>query len=289
MEGKTVLVTGATSGIGLETAVALTRLGADVVLAARNREHGVPACREVARRGGRSEPEILFADLSVMAEVRKLAAEFMSKRDKLHVLVNNAGVNMNRHVLTAEGIETTMAINFFAPFLLTSLLLPALRAGSPSRIVNVASVMHRKGTLDWDDLRGAREGPGSAYSRSKLALVLFTRELARQLAGSGVTANAVCPGGAATSIWRVASPLTRFAMRLLLKTPREGARLPVWAASSPELEGVTGEYFETPAHLRFGLWEERKARKAPAPAALDDGAARRLWKMAGEITGLSHG
>lgn len=193
---------------------------------------------------------------------------------------------MGRHVLTEDGIETTMAVNFLAPFLLTGLLLPVLERNSPARVVNVASVMHRRGEIRWDDLGGADpDSVRGAYRRSKLALVMFTRELARRLAGTGVTANAVCPGGVATRIWRDAPAPVRAAMGLLLKPAPEGARLPVWVASAPDLEAVSGEYFEVPVHFRFARWDERRTMVPPAPAALVDGDCSRLWAEAERITG----
>ncbi|MBV9524092.1 MAG: SDR family NAD(P)-dependent oxidoreductase, partial [Alphaproteobacteria bacterium] len=219
------------------------------------------------------------ADLSRLAEIRRLANELAAALPRIDVLVNNAGAIFDRHSLTEDGLERTFALNHMAYFLLTNLLLGKLEAAAPSRIVNVASDAHRGAVLDFADLAGRGGAQGwNAYRRSKLANILFTAELARRLAGSGVTANALHPGFVASRF----GDETGLAMRLLLGiakrfaaiTPAEGARTIVYLASSPDVAGVTGRYFA----------KEREAR--PTAAASDAAAARRLWDESARLAGL---
>ncbi len=292
-EARTALVTGATSGLGFEAAAELARTGWKVAVTARNREKGDAAREGILRRTGR-EVSVLYADFASLRRVRELAAEARSRLPKLSVLVNNAGVSLPGREVTEDGIEATMAVNFFAPFLLTNLLLDALAAAAPARVVNVASVVHRRGTLDLSDLKGERPGSeAGAYGRSKLAMVMWTRELARRTAGRGICVNALCPGAVATNIWSRKrgwkGALFRALVVPLMKTPRQGARLIVHLAADPGLEGVTGEYFEAPTHFRFVPWDVRRTGTAPSVAARDDGAAGRLWDAAAAIAGTGEG
>lgn len=271
---KVALVTGASSGIGLETAVGLAQRGARVVMTGRDSRRSQEARTEVVKRSGNDSVELFVADFARLSEVRRLAQEVRARTDRLHILVNNAGLYSRARRITDDGHELTFAVNHLAPFLLTNLLLDLLQAGAPARIVNVASAAHRWSHLDLDDLtmeRGYR--PREAYGRSKLANVLFTRELARRLTGTGVTANALHPGVVRTGIgrggWRVfTSPL-----RWAFLSPHRGARTTLYLASSPEVEGVTGQYFA----------RRRKAR--PSRAAQDDGVAQELWKASEALVG----
>lgn len=277
MEGRICLVTGATSGIGRVTAVELARRGAAVHLVARDRAKGEATLAEVARAGS-GRARLHLADLSSMAAVRALAQEVRDAAPALHVLVNNAGaVEMQRRV-TPEGLERTFAVNHLAYFLLTNLLLDRLRASAPARVVNVASAAHRRQTLDFGDLQSTRRYAGlRVYGRSKLANLLFTRELARRLAGSGVTANSLHPGVVATGFGRSSGGWMGFGTRLiapLLLTPEQGAETVLYLACSPEVEGVSGEYFERCRPVR------------PSAAARDDAAARRLWEESARLAGL---
>lgn len=280
--GKTILVTGATGGIGLEAAVMLARSGATVVIGGRDPVRIDAALATLhARTGARADA--LCADFASQAAVRRFAAAFLVKYRQLDVLVNNAGsVNPHRR-LTEDHVETTFAVNHLAPFLLTNLLLDTIVATPSARIVNVASVAHYDGTLDFDDLgfeRGFRIM--RAYSRSKLANVLFTRELAKRLAGTGVTANAIHPGTVGTGIWNHGAPDSRWKRALFnaafapvkrfMLTPERGAQTIVYAATSPHLAG------------RSGLYLEKNRQKQPAPLALDDALAERLWSASERLT-----
>lgn len=275
MAGKVCVVTGANAGIGRATAVALARMGARVGMVSRSRERGEAARAEVARESGSAAVELFVADLSVQAEVRRLAAEIRERCDRLDVLVNNAAVYARRRTLSPDGIELQLAVNHLAPFLLTRLLLELLERSAPARVVTVSSEAHRAVALEWDDLQGERRYGGlRAYGAAKLANLLFTRELARRTAETGVAANAVHPGVVGTELlfggWGPLRLLGRF-----MRTPAEGARVVVRAASAPELSGITGRYFR----------DEREIR--PSAAALDDEAARRLWRVSEELTGLA--
>jgi NAD(P)-dependent dehydrogenase (short-subunit alcohol dehydrogenase family) len=279
-EGKVCLVTGATSGIGEVTARELAKQGATLVIVGRNRQKAEATIEEIKSRSGNENVEYLLADLSSQKEIRSLAQEFKSRHDRLDVLVNNAGAVFSEYGETEDGIERTFAVNHLNYFLLTNLLLDTLKAGAPSRIVNVASDAHQGAELDFDDL-GAKQNYGlmRAYGRSKLANVMFTYELARRLEGTGVTANALHPGAVATNfgsnntVWYARPLLALF--RLFATTPEKGAETSVYLASSPEVEGVTGQYFAN------------KKPVASSKASYDEETARRLWGVSEELTGLS--
>ena len=255
MQGKTVLVTGANQGIGKATAIALAQQGARVVIVARNPDKGTAALADIHAASGRDDAELIVADLSSQAEVRRAAAEFRARHDRLHVLVNNAGVYVPERHTTVDGLEETFALNHLGYFLLTRELLPVLRASAPARIVNVSSEAHRHAHMRWDDLLFERHHYRGfkAYGQSKLANVLFTYELARRLEGTGVTANCLHPGVIASGFGQTYGG----AMSLLVKigrpfllTPEQGARTSIYLASSPEVEGVTGKYFSKSRPVR---------------------------------------
>ena len=277
--GKTVLVTGATSGIGLEASVALARQGARVVMVGRDRAKTELAAVAVTARAGVKPEAQLLCDFSSQASIRALAGQVLERFERVDVLVNNAGgVNKTRR-LTVDGIEATFAVNHLGYFLLTSLLLDRLVKSAPARVVTVASVGHRRGTLDFDDV-GFERGYSimKSYARSKLANVLFAAELARRLAGRGVTSNSLHPGAVATNIWSGA-PLWAKPIILLLFRPffisaEKGGSYIVRLAASPELEGVTGQYFE------------ERQRVDPAPLARDQALARRLWDVSSAMVRL---
>ncbi len=249
MSGKTCLVTGATSGIGQETAAALASLGATVIIVARDAARGAAAVAEIRRRVPPAQVEALTADLSSLAQVRLLAGEVAARHDRLDVLVNNAGVISAGRQLTADGLETTFATNHLGPFLLTNLLRGLLERSAPARVVTVSSAAHQQvRAVPWDDLaRGGQNGPpGQAYPLSKLLNVLFTFELARRLAGTGVTANCLHPGFVRTALGRSVTGAPGAVVRLVLRFrpgPATGARTSVYLASSPEVADVTGGYF----------------------------------------------
>ncbi len=269
MSGKTVLVTGATGGIGLETARSLARMGAAVVIGARDPVRGQAVMDEINRKGGRAE--LLEIDMTSFASVRRAAERFLGSHTRLDVLVNNAGVAVRERRLTADGHELTWQTNFLGGFLLTKLLLPALKSAVRPRVVNVSSQAHRSARMDWDNLELERGYSGfKAYANTKLAQVLFTRELARR--EPGIAVNAVHPGAIATGIWRAAPKFAQWILGLVLPPPEKGARPVVRLASSPDLDGITGRYFN-------------KLREAnPAPAATNDADAARLWEIAEKAT-----
>jgi NAD(P)-dependent dehydrogenase (short-subunit alcohol dehydrogenase family) len=278
LTGRVCMVTGATSGIGAVTARELGSLGATVVLVGRDAGRCARQADAIARATG-APVAALVADLSSQRQVRELADAFEGRFPRLDVLVNNAGACFARRRLTVDGIEMTLALNHLAPFLLTALLLPSLRRSGSARVVNVSSVAHTRATLeDLEDLQGARRYDRlAAYGRSKLAILLFTHELARRLEGTGVTANAVDPGLVATNLG-IDDGWLRVKLRNLLRrellSPEEGARTTLHVASAPQLEGVTGRYFR----------ECREVR--PSDASRDPAAAARLWEESERLTGL---
>jgi NAD(P)-dependent dehydrogenase (short-subunit alcohol dehydrogenase family) len=279
MAGRTCLVTGATSGIGKATATALARMGAEVVLAARDPAKGQATVEEIQAATGNPRVGLLLADLASQASVRQAAEEYRRDHDRLHVLVNNAvGYWATRHV-TVDGLELTFALNHLAYFLLTNLLLNLLVAGAPARVVNVTSSAQAFGGLHLDDLQFQRRYRGqAAYNQSKLANVLFTYELARRLEGTGVTVNCAAPGVTRTNFGREDSgPVMRLLTPLgrpFMRSPEQGADTPLWLASSPEVEGVTGGYYAS-----------RRARRS-SRRSYDPELARRLWRVSEELTGL---
>ncbi|GMU60649.1 MAG: retinol dehydrogenase [Myxococcaceae bacterium] len=275
---KRALVTGATAGIGKETAKALLEQGAEVIIVGRSAEKTKATADELAKATGKPV-ELLLADLSSLAEVRKLGKDFLARWDTLHVLVNNAGaINLAREV-TVDGFERTFATNHLSYFLLTHLLLPALEKGAPeARIVNVASNAHRGQKIDWDDLQAEKSySQFKVYGRSKLMNILFTRELARRVKDKGITVNALHPGVVATSflakpgLWGVAGKIAG----LFMLTPKQGAQTSVYLATSPEVKDVTGGYFA------------RSRPRTPTAEAQDDAAAKRLWELSERLTGLA--
>lgn len=278
IKGKTCLVTGGTSGIGEITARELARMGARVLVVGRSAERCAATIGRIRDQTGSDAVESTVADLSSQAEVRRLAEEVRGRCDRLDVLVNNAGAMFLERRESVDGIEMTLALNHLSYFLLTNALLDLLRASAPARIVNVASDAHKGASIDFDDIQGRRRYSGwRAYQRSKLANILFTDELARRLAGTGVTANALHPGFVRTRFFQDFTGWVGFLMKvgasLAAITPEEGARTSIHLASSPEVEGVTGQYFV----------KSRPAR--PSPQARDRAAAERLWRVSEELAG----
>ncbi len=279
MQGQVCIITGGSSGIGQATALGLARTGATIGLVCRNRERAEATCSAIRSTTGNNAVEFALADLSSQAEIHRLAQELLVGYPQIHVLVNNAGVINRRRTTTVDGIETVFAVNHLAYFLLTHLLLERLTNSGSARIVNVASAAHHWGSLDFDDLQNARTYRAMrVYGQSKLCNILFTRELARRIAGVGVTATCVHPGGVATSLgwnngwWAV---LIANALRPFFRTPEQGADTVVYLATSPEVEGVNGKYF----------YDRRELQ--PSPAAQDDETAKRLWQISAELTGVA--
>ena len=278
MSGRTVLVTGGTGGIGKATAAGLARLGAHVAITGRDRRRADEAAAEIRAAAGPAV-DVFVADMSSQAQVRRLAADVLDRLPRLDVLVNNVGGYWNTRHVTADDLEHTFALNHVAPFLLTNLLLDRLKEDAPSRVVTVSSGAQAMGRIDFADLQGERAYSGQrAYNQSKLANVLFTYELSRRLAGSGVTANVLHPGVVRTAfgaedpgtVQRVLVPLAR----LFMKTPEQGAATSIHLASAPDLEHVSGQYF---ANSR---------PKRSSSRSYDETVAARLWGLSCGLTGI---
>lgn len=278
MSGKTVLITGATNGIGLVAAQELAGKGARVILHGRSNERGNEALSAIRAAVKDAQVEFVRAELTSFAQVRALAQEVQKRTPKLDVLLNNAGAMNSSRTVTADGFETTFAVNHLAPFLLTNLLLDQIKASSPARIVTVASEAHRGQSMNFKDLNLERGFSAlRAYGQSKLANILFTRALAKRLQGSGVTANCLHPGVVRTGFGRNNDGFVGAVfkvMGLFILSPEQGARTSIFLASDPAVEGVSGEYFSN-------------CKKASSTRqARDDAAAERLWAMSADMTGL---
>jgi NAD(P)-dependent dehydrogenase (short-subunit alcohol dehydrogenase family) len=278
MTGKMCVVTGATSGIGWETAKALATQGAMMALVGRDAERTQKAIDRIRAIAPNAQLESYSADLSAQEQVRRLAREFQSRHDRLDVLINDAGAMFPTRKTSVDGIEMTLALNHLAPFLLTNLLLDALKASAPSRVVTVSSGAHQSARINFDDLQLARGyGPWRAYGQSKLMNVLFTTELARRLAGSGVTANTLHPGFVASNFgksegafWTAAFTL----MRPFMISAEKGAQTVIYLVNSPDVAGATGGYYV-------------KCKPARSSSiARDEATARRLWEVSEQLTGL---
>jgi NAD(P)-dependent dehydrogenase (short-subunit alcohol dehydrogenase family) len=278
LNGRTCMITGASSGIGRATALALARMGARLVLVCRSRERGEETIAEIGAQTGNRDTVLMLADLSAQQSIRQLAREFLATDRPLHVLVNNAGVVNLRRELTVDGIETVFAVNHLAYFLLTLLLLDRLKASAPARIVNVASDAHRFGAMNFDDLGGQhRYRTMRIYGQSKLANILFTYELARRLRGTPVTVNCLHPGTVATGLGQNNGAWAKVLTRMLspfFRTPESGAATSIYLASSAAVDGVSGKYFSNCKEARS------------SPASHDEEAARRLWEISARMTGV---
>jgi retinol dehydrogenase 12 len=278
MKGKVCLVTGATSGIGDVTATDVARRGARVLVVGRSPERCAATLERIRSQTGATDVETLVADLSSQAEVRRLADEVRRRCDRLDVLVNNAGGMFLQRRESVDGIELTLALNHLSYFLLTGLLRPLLESSAPARIVNVASDAHTGGSIDFEDIQGRRRYSGwRAYQQSKLANILFTYELARRLQGTGVTANTLHPGFVRTRFFQDFSGwvgfITKLGASLIAIGPEEGARTSIYLATSPEVAGVTGQYFVKCRPVRS------------SSRSYDRADAERLWRVSEEMTG----
>ena len=281
MAEKTCMVTGATSGIGKATAMGLAKLGAAVVVVGRSENKCRATSKWIKNQSKNLSVDFLVADLSDQSQIRELASEFKRRYDRLHVLVNNAGARFMVYQKTRQGIEMTLALNHLACFLLTSLLLDVLRDSAPARIINISSGSQTSG-IDFGNLSECQSYDGRrAYAQSKLACMLFTLKLSERLAGSGVTVNAVDPGGVASNFNRNNGLLywLRHVVAHLkagnLITPTVAAETNVYLSASPAVAGLTGKYFY------------RKKMVPPSAAAQDMLAAGRLWQVSAELTGVS--
>jgi NAD(P)-dependent dehydrogenase (short-subunit alcohol dehydrogenase family) len=270
------MVTGANSGIGKEVSRGLASMGANVVLVCRSKEKGEDTIVEISKDTGNKSLELMIADFSSLSSVRKLASDYNSTHDKLHVLVNNAGLIIGKKIITEDGLEVTFQVNYLSHFLLTNLLLDTLKKSAPSRIVNVSSSAHYSGHVDFENLNAEKKfSTIKAYSDSKLEQVFFTYELARRLQGSGVTVNAVHPGAVRTH-WGDEGGLWSIGIRIarpFLISPTKGAMTPLFVATSPKLEGVSGKYYSN-------MREEASSKES-----YDKAIGSKLWQ---ESVRLSH-
>ena len=281
MQGKICLITGANSGIGKATAVGLARMGATVVMVSRDRTRGEEAQREIRAQSGNDDVDLLLAELSSQQEVRQLAETFQQRYRHLHVLINNAGSGFSKRQQSADGIEMTFALNHLAPFLLTNLLLDMLKNSAPARVINVSSAAESRARLDINDLQlnNRRYGFFRSYSQSKFAMMLFTYELARRLQGTGVTVNVMDPGPTATNFGsRDLAPFTRSLMHFMAARvgikAEKAAETNIYLASSPEVESVSGQYFQNSA-----------ARKS-SPRSYDESLQRQVWEESAQLVKL---
>ncbi|RKH32937.1 SDR family oxidoreductase [Corallococcus praedator] len=280
LDGKVCLITGATGGIGQETAKALARLGATLVLSGRDEARTAATVAAVREAAPQARVESLLADLSSLASVRALAQAFRERHQRLDILINNAGLIIDRRQVTVDGYEATFATNHLSHFLLTHLLRDLLVASGPARIINVSSFGHAFASADFlDDPQTANQPyrPIQVYGNAKLSNILFTKALAKRLAGTQVTANALHPGAVRTGFGHNSQGIFRHLVKLgapFMISPEKGARTSVYLAASPEVAGVSGEYFN-------------KCRKAkPSSAARDEALAERLWQVSEQLTGV---
>lgn len=277
MQGRVCVVTGGSRGIGFATALALAKQGATVIILCRSRASGEKARTEIAQESGNDKIDLVIADLAVQADVRRAATELLQNHEKIHVLINNAAVMLPKREVTKDGIEKMFATIYLSHFLLTNLLLDRLKASAPARIVNVATLI-RGAKIDLDDLmleKGKYSSMG-ALGRSKLALVLFTRELAKRLTGTGVTVNALHPGVAKTDLQKDSPWLMRMLMPLMSTTPERAAQTSVFLASDPGIAGVTGKMFA-------------KCREVPMSGAQvdDEELWKQLWDRSAQLCKLA--
>ncbi|MCZ6648605.1 MAG: SDR family oxidoreductase [Thaumarchaeota archaeon] len=280
MSGRVCMITGTTSGIGKATALGLAKMGATVILVARNEADLRAAADDIKEKTANESIDLIVADLSSQESIHRLAEDFRNKYQHLHVLINNAGLTAEHKTLSVDGIDTLFAVNYLAPFLLTNLLSDVLKVSAPSRIVNVSSDGHKFGRIDFDDIQSKKRSAIGAYGDSKLALNLFTYELARKIKGTGVTANALHPGVVATNIGsHDSSPfITRFIWKLFkvfMSSPDKGAQTSIFLASSPDVDGASGKYFVKSK-------ETRSSKRS-----YDESVGQRLWQVSEELTKVS--
>lgn len=275
LKDKICIITGATSGIGKETAIALAVKGARLVLPVRDVLKGEMLQKEIQDHHPDASVDIMPCNLASLQSIRQFAADFKSRYEHLHVLVNNAGIWETRRQLSEDGIELNFAVNHLAPFLLTNLLLDRLEQSTPARVVNVASEAHRQGKIYFDDLEFEKKFSSlKSYGQSKLANILFTKKLSQKLKGRGVTANCLHPGVVATSLFDKMPKILVGAMGLFMISPQKGARTSIYLASSPEVENISGEYFA------------KSKIKKPNQDALRQDIADKLWEISEKYVGL---
>jgi NAD(P)-dependent dehydrogenase (short-subunit alcohol dehydrogenase family) len=275
MKGKVCMITGANSGIGKATAIGLAKMGATIVMVCRNKSRGEKALEDIKNECNNGNVDLMITDLSIQKEIHQLVKNFNEKYQNLHVLINNAGVNLSKRVLTEDGIETTFAVNYLAPFLLSNLFLNILQTSNPARIVNVASSVHAK-SINFDNLNGEKHYRQlNAYAQSKSALILFTYEFTKRIEGTGVTVNFLHPGYAKTNMVKNFRKFVKFFfpfIGLFMKSPKKGAKTSIYLASSPNVQGVSGKYFI------------KRKEVDSEKLSYDQELAERLWNVSVDLT-----
>jgi len=275
LKNKIILITGATSGIGKETALGLAKMGATVVFTSRDDIKGEKTKKELIAKTNNKNIHMLNCDLASFESIKNCCNEFKSKFDKLHVLINNAGVWDFKRRESKDGIENIFAVNYLAPFLMTELLIDVLKKSKPSRIINLTSGMHY-GTINFNDIEFKERFSGAkAYRQSKLGLILYTRFLAKKLEGTGVTVNTVHPGMNKTDLGRDAGGLSRVIFKMMGKNPKIGAETSIYLASSPKVENITGEY-----------WAKKEIKKS-SKESYDMDLAEKLWHVSTKYVKLN--
>lgn len=276
MEGKICIITGANSGIGKATAIGLAKMDATIVMMSRNKDRGEEAQKEIIGFTGNKKVDLILCDLSSQESIRKFVSEFKNKYQKLHVLINNAGVMLSKRLISVDGFEMNFGVNYLAPFLLTNLLLDVLKKSTPSRIINVSSAAHKMAKMDFDDLQSEKKKYTlfKIYGASKLALMLFSYELSRRLEGTSVTVNSLHPGVVNTNLGQDQSSFSKGFAKLFFKKPEKGAETSIYLASSQEVEGITGKYFA------------KKQQKQSSKESYNEDYAKRLWELSTEMTQL---
>jgi NAD(P)-dependent dehydrogenase (short-subunit alcohol dehydrogenase family) len=288
MNGKICIVTGSNSGIGKETALALAKMGAKVVMVVRSQERGEKAQKEIIKQTGNNSVDLMICDISSMDSIRRFAKEFKNKYKRLDVLVNNAGAMFNKREVTPEGFERTLAVNYLGPFLLTHELLDLLKSSTPSRIITVSSGLAKNGKVDLDDLQSEKNYRGTkaysqvrapVYANTKLMVMMFTYELARRLEGTGVTANVLMPGFVATNLGKNSGSLSSSLMFKMVRpmqiSPKKGAETTVYLASSSEVTNLSGKCFA------------KKKETTTCPASYDENLQKQLWTRTEIMLGLT--
>lgn len=277
IKGKTAIITGATSGLGRVTAMTLARRGAELVLPVRSTEKGEALKKEIRDKTGNASVEVMSCNLASMNSIRQFAEAFREKHDRLHILINNAGIWEMKRRQSDDGIEMNFAVNHLAPFLLTNLLIDIIKASAPARIINVSSMIHKQARMKFDDLEGKKRwNRMQAYAQSKLANILFTKKLARDLKGSGILVNCLHPGVVNTNLFDQMPAFSRKIFELFMISPEKGAQTTIYLATSPLINGISGEYFA-------------KGKMAKTTRhAQDMKVADRLWEVSEVYCGLVH-